>query len=518
MRTGLLFPDRDLVLDALPAPDADLVTDLELDRLFAAMAGGDERIDRVVRRVVPIGVRGGQDFAGAPEVDAVRYRQAVVLDALAAPETITGLYRMAVEAVEAERRVWGGALRSAELVLRRSVDVLGGLLDAVEGMRDLLARDRNRLHSAALLGLADRMAMDLDAAFLGEARGQLARLGDTTLVATAALGPGNRAAGFVLRRPPDARARLRDRLRADRGRGLAVDVTLHDQNAMNALAELRAQAVAPVAAVVAESAAHLLAFCGRLRDETAFLVGCINLDGALAARGIACGMPRPRPAAEPGLVAERIVDPCLALAVDGPVTGNAVDTSGCPLTVITGANGGGKSTLLRAVGVATLLHSAGMPVAAAALSAGLRDGVLVHFPRSEGADADEGRLDAELRRLRRLVDRVRPGSLVLLNEPLSNVNERDGSAVAGELVRGLVAGGAEVWLVTHHHELAADLHARPPGPTRFLRAARGEGASRPFRLSPAPPLVTSFGTDLWAAEIEGHGPRMADGSDAGTIG
>jgi len=514
MRTQLLFPDQDLVLDELPAPDADLVVDLELERLFAAMSGGDERIASVVRRVVPLGVRGGTGFADPPTVESIRYRQATVSDALAARATVAALYRLAADAVDAERRVWGSALRNAELVLRRSAEVLSGLLDALQASRDLLGGDREGLRSRAFRSLADRLASEIDDAFLASARAQLARLGEPDLVATAGLGAGNRAAGFVLRHPDDARSRLLDRVRRDRGRGLVVDVALHDQNAMNALAELRAHAVAPVAAVVAESAAHLLAFFERLRDETAFLVGCANLDAALDRAGVARVMPEPLDPLDHGLRAEGIVDPCLALAVTTRITGNVLDTAGCPLTVVTGANGGGKSTLARAVGVATLLQAAGMPVPATAYSAGVRDAVLVHFPRGEADGDDVGRLDAELRRLRGLVDRVRPGSLVLLNEPLSNVNERDGSAIAGEVVRGLVAGGAEVLLVTHHHELASSLHASPPAPARFLRAARGEGGSRPFLVTPAPPLMTAFGTDLWAAEVEA---RTGEGPSAGTI-
>ena len=58
-----------------------------------------------------------------------------------------------------------------------------------------------------------------------------------------------------------------------------------------------------------------------------------------------------------------------------------------------------------------------------------------------------------------------------------------------------------MWLVTHHHELAAGLHATPPAPALFLRAARGEGAERPFLLTEAPPLETAFGADLWDAEV-----------------
>ena len=65
----------------------------------------------------------------------------------------------------------------------------------------------------------------------------------------------------------------------------------------------------------------------------------------------------------------------------------------------------------------------------------------------------------------------------------------------------MVSGGAEVWLVTHHHELAAGLHASPPAPAQFLRAARGDGGERPFVVTAAPPLATAFGADLWSDEM-----------------
>ena len=503
MRVRLLYEDRDLEIDGLAEPDPDLVADLELERLFAAMAGGDRHVLDVVRKLVPAGAVPG---LARPDAGAVRRRQAVVADALASPATTRALYRLAGDAVEAERRVWGGALRSAELVLRRSVEVLDGLLDTVRDIRDVLDRERASLRSTGMLALADRLGEDIDDAFLAAAREGLRRLDDRTLVVTAGLGPGNRAAGFVLRRAPDARARLRERVGLERPLGFAVDLALHDQNAMNALAELRAQAVAPAAAAVAESAAHLLAFCRHLRDETAFLVGCLNLDAALGTLGV----PRCRPDIQTGgagLLADDLCDPCLALAMGGPVTGNRVDTVGRPLTVVTGANGGGKSTLLRAVGVAHLMAAAGMPVAARSFETGSPNGVLVHFPRGEAAADGDGRLDAELRRLGDLVARAQPGSLVLLNEPLSSVNERDGSAIAGELVRGLVAGGAEVWVVTHHHELASGLHNSPPAPARFLRAARGDGGERPFIVTAAPPLDTAFGSDLWSTEVGELGTR-----------
>ncbi|MFN8629068.1 MAG: hypothetical protein U0838_01725 [Chloroflexota bacterium] len=395
MKTRLLFPACDLDSAALPPADPDLVVDLELDRLFAAMAAGDATIEVVARAVLPIGAREAPDSTGAPEPSLVLARQALVADALANPAVVRELYRLASDAVEAERRVWGGALRNAELVLHRSVEVTRGLLDAVTAMRDLLARDRAALRSAALLGLADRLAADIDEAFLRTARAQLATLEARTLVVTAGLGPGNRAAGFTLRRAVDRRAALRERVGLARSRSYAVDVTLHDQNAMNALAELRARAVTPVAAALAESAAHLLGFCRRLRDETAFLVGCANLAQALSTVGVGLTMPEVAAPGTRGLAAAAIVDPCLALAIGGGVTPNDLDTVGCALTVITGANGGGKSTVLRAVGIAQLLLNAGMlsrPLGCEASA----DGVRVHFPRGEGDGQGAGPPDAEL--------------------------------------------------------------------------------------------------------------------------
>ncbi len=89
MRPGLLFADRDLDVDALPGPDPTLVADLGLDRLYAAMSRGDPFIDQVVRRVVP---------SPLETVEAIRYRQASVADAIASPDVIRELYAIAVDA------------------------------------------------------------------------------------------------------------------------------------------------------------------------------------------------------------------------------------------------------------------------------------------------------------------------------------------------------------------------------------------------------------------------------------
>jgi len=488
MRPGLLFAGLDVSPADLPPAPPDLVADLELERLFAAMAAGDDEILEVARRVMP---------AGLVSADEIRYRQAILRDLLATPAIARELYRIAGEAVAAERRAWGGGLRNAELVLRRSVGVLDGFLGSLREVWAVAERHADDVTAPGLVAFFERVRTELDDAYLAQAAAHVRRLRERRLVVTARLGVGNRGFDYVLRRPADGRSRLRERVGLAASRGMAVDVTLHDQNAMNALAELRSAAIVPAAAAVHEAVGHILGFFRLLRAEVAFYLGCANLRAALVGTDVAVTFPEPAGFGERVLTARGIVDPCLALAVAGPVVGNDIDADGFGLVVVTGANGGGKSTLLRAVGLAQVMLQAGMFVSATELRAGLRSNVLSHFGREEESKPDGGRLDAELRRLSALVDGATPASLILLNESMSTTNERDGAGIAHEVVTGLADAGATVWFVTHLYELARRLHAEAAPGVLFLRAERGSGADRPFRVVEAPPLPTSFGMDRY---------------------
>ena len=501
MRPGLLSldPARDPRLGAggtasgrQPAA-SDLETDLGLDRVLSAMSRGDAFIHDVVRSVV---------LSGSEDVGDLRHRQAVVRDAAASPAAIRELYGIATHAVETERGTWGAGLRSPELALRRSVGVLRALLGDLRAAREVLERDGSGFSSPGLLALTASVRAAVDDAFLAHAEDLLARLDERAVIATARLGPGNRGIDYVLRRGPDASRRLRDRVAAHGRGGLVVDLTLRDQNALNALGELRARALDSTGVAVRDATASVLGFVQLLRIELAFLVGCVNLGETLGARGIPTCFAELVTGPGPAFTARDLVDPGLALATGGPLVGNDVDADGRALVVVTGANGGGKSTLLRAVGLAHVMAQAGMFVAASSLRMTLHAGVLTHFTRDEGLDT--GRLEAELTRLSALVGSAEPTSLVLLNEALSSTNERDGSAIAADVVTGLADGGTTVWYVTHLHELAVRLEASGRHGTLFLRAERGSGGDRPFRVVEAPPLATSFGRDVYERVMRGR--------------
>ena len=192
-----------------------------------------------------------------------------------------------------------------------------------------------------------------------------------------------------------------------------------------------------------------------------------------------------------------LYDPCLALVAGARVVGNEVAADGKHLVLITGANRGGKSTFLRSIGLAQLMMQSGMFVAASAFRATVHDRLLTHFKREEDAEMRSGKLDEELGRMRRIVDLVTPGSLVLLNESFASTNEREGSQIARQIVRALLDSGINVCYVTHLHDLAVGFRDQGRPDVLFLRAERTADGRRTFRVVEGEPLATSHGGDLY---------------------
>jgi DNA mismatch repair ATPase MutS len=336
---------------------------------------------------------------------------------------------------------------------------------------------------------------------------------------TAELGAGNRGTNYVLRRRI-GRPSWRERLGLPDGETLVYEVPDRDESGFRALAELAGHGVALAAAAVAASADHVLEFFRRLRDEVAFYLGAVNLHARLAELG-PVSFPEPEPRGSFALRAEALADAALLLRLGEPVVANDLEADGARLLVVTGANQGGKSTFLRSLGLSELLMAAGLPVPARTYRAAVARRVFSHFSREEDETLRRGKLDEELARMRAIVDRLRPGDVVLLNESFSSTNEREGSEIARGVVEALVDAGIRVVYVTHLIDLAEGLAAgRRPG-TCFFRAERRPDGTRTFRIVPGEPEGSSYGVDVYRrvfgeeieaaveGEVEAAGP--ADG-------
>jgi DNA mismatch repair ATPase MutS len=165
--------------------------------------------------------------------------------------------------------------------------------------------------------------------------------------------------------------------------------------------------------------------------------------------------------------------------------------------MITGTNQGGKSTLLRSLGVAQLMLQAGLFAPATGYRASVATALHSHYRREEDPGMQSGKLDEELARMSRTVDLLTPHSVVLLNESFAATNEREGSHIARQVVDGLRAADIRVLYVTHLYDLAAGLAATGADQAVFLRPERLPNTERTYRVVPGAPQPTSYGPDLY---------------------
>jgi len=318
----------------------------------------------------------------------------------------------------------------------------------------------------------------------------------TGLLVSAELGRGHQGVRYVLRKPREPALGWFRRLFAPRNPAFTIEIHPRDEHGAKALGELRDRGINLVANALAQSLDHIVSFLRVLRTELAFYVGCLNLHEALARNAIPLAFPLPQPAAERGLAFTALHDAALALTLDRGTVGNDLQADGRELILVTGANNGGKSTWLRSVGVAQLLMQCGLFVPARAYRASTSGALFTHYRRKEDAHMKSGKLDEELGRMSGIIDRIRPGAMVLFNESFSATNEREGSGIARLITAALLQRGIRIIFVTHLFEFA-HAAAREPERNLCLRAERRDDGARTFRILEGEPLQTSFGADLY---------------------
>lgn len=496
MKVRLLHPERDCDLSArLPWQlIGDIDADLELQRVYDAMAAGDEFLLETAKMVVPLAVT---------DPDAIIYRQQVLADCIANHPIVQSLYDIAVDGVEVKRNLFLGGLISREprAILRRAVRMLELLAGNLRQLRGICDAHFDRFHSAGFTQLLTMLSEQLSDDYLHRLSEDLGELNLPRGVRLSAqLGFGNKGGRYLLHHA--ARRGWWNRLsgNGDRGYGFVVDE--RDEVGAHALTELEGRALDDTANVVMQSADHVQAFFGRLRTELGFYLGCVNLYQTLTKIGVTTCFPVPVSAPRPQLRCRGLRDIGLCLAKGTPPVATDVEAGGKSLIVITGANEGGKSTFLRGLGAAQVMMQAGMLVTAGSFRADVRTGVFTHFKRAEDESLTRGKFDEELSRMSQIVDFIGPDSMLLCNESFASTNEREGSQIARDIVDVLVETGIKVVFVTHLYDLANSLNLRRNATDLFLRAERRDDGTRTFRLAPGPPEPTSYGEDSFRRVFE----------------
>lgn len=490
MKPLLMFKDRDFgLLTERSDQQQALVQDLELDTLFHVMADGDELVQAAAESAL-IGAPGNS-------LGTILHRQAVWADCRRNPGLIRELYGLANEVIRVDKQSYRRVFQWSGAILSESAEVLQKFIRLLRKLRAITEESTDQFESEGFRGLFAMLQQELGETYLTEVTQQLTGLGsDKGILISAALGAGNRGSRYRLRKSSQNRENLVERLFGSHPPQYTFHLHPRDEGGARALAEIRDQGVNSAANALAQSADHILAFFSTLRLELAFYLGCLNLHQQLSAKDLPLCLPVP---VENNVVlsGRELYDASLALKQDQRPVTNQLDMDGKNLLVISGANQGGKSTFLRALGLAQLMMQAGMFVPAEAFRAELCPRLFTHYRREEDAGLQSGKLDEELSRMSAIVDQLVPGSLVLLSESFAATNDREGSEIAYQITSALLARHVRVVFVTHLYDFARRCYEELASSALFLQPERRANGERTFHLLPAEPSSTSYGADVY---------------------
>lgn len=138
------------------------------------------------------------------------------------------------------------------------------------------------------------------------------------------------------------------------------------------------------------------------------------------------------------------------------VKNNAVFDGEGRIFILTGANSGGKSVYLRAVGIAQLLFQLGLPVPAKKASMRICDEIFSHFA-SKVHDRSGGRFENECKNILRFYKDITENSLVLLDEMFSTTGSSEGTVIAVRILKYMSKIGCKCVYTTHMHDLTAKI-------------------------------------------------------------
>lgn len=178
-----------------------------------------------------------------------------------------------------------------------------------------------------------------------------------------------------------------------------------------------------------------------------------------------------------------------------------------PFHFITGANGGGKTTYLRACGINLILFLGGCPVFAEHASIYPYTQVCSHFPADERFSSG-GRLQEEKQRVDYLLNQCDADTFIVFNETYSGTDDKLGCEMTLETAGGIRERRTHGLFVTHFHEVRAGGY-----PMLNTVTEEDENHVRTFRIVRDLGITSSFADDILrkyrldAASLQERGNR-----------
>ena len=200
----------------------------------------------------------------------------------------------------------------------------------------------------------------------------------------------------------------------------------------------------------------------------------------------------PKIANTPQYIAKELYDVSLLAKNCETIIPNDADfTEKEPFCFLLGANGGGKTTYLRALGVNLILFLAGCPVFAKEAEIYPFDIVLSHFPRDERFD-NTGRLDEERKRTEEMLNTAQnKAAFLFFNETFSGTDDKRGFDLLTDTAEKIEANRHFGLYVTHFHEVMSLDY-----PVLSAEVDSSDANKRTFRIVRSKGSASSYAADI----------------------
>ncbi len=496
MEPYLLYRDSSTDGKKSYAFQRDMVKDLNLDIIFKTMAKSDELIYEKVRRVVLIPLS---------DPEEIIYRQDILRDLRRQDGILEDLHACAVRqskalkdlktAMKANRTKSTGKVSS-------SFECLDFLLQGQKDLmkiRELLLQKKDNWQSEGIQNLCERLR-DMPLERIME------RLTEANSLITGCdagytfqFGGGLKMEKAVLNylRPiNDTKMNgMENFILTFLKRNailLGTDVDLRED--VNHLAE---ETLGQIITIFQPYLQKMMLFFEHYCEEISFYMGAVQFLKRMEELYVTMKMPEPKPIGSKDTSFEQLYELSMAVYAQKKPVGNSVSLENNRMTIITGANQGGKSTFLRSYGIAQVLMQCGLPVPASKFVAPVYPQIFTHFTRSEDEHLSNGRLSEELQRMSNMVNKTVPNSLFLLNESFASTTEKEGAKIAEGIINAFYEKQITTMMVTHLYLLAKKKYDEALEGSHFLVAERTENGTRTFKMLKGEPTYTSFGTDLF---------------------
>lgn len=450
---SILFADPDSEDDALELAGEDFLRDLQIDQLIDLVIQGEDRHDLRPLFLAPL-----------TTVEGIRFRQEVLQDLENA-----GLRGH----VEAFGRAMGemhdqvdvaGKIHYQQQRRALFLDAAGTYCRAAETLGRAL-QDTSP-PSPGFQGFRRELAQYLNSSAFRELKTDVGRLkADLALVEYCVSVSGAQVTVSRFNDQSDYTQEIEDHFRRFR-QGDVKDYR-RKWRSMLEMDHVEAAILDRVAQLFPGQFRALESFCATYSDfpaplltrfdrEVRFYLRYVDFAARLQAGGLAFCYPGF--SGSKALSAENTFDSVLATKLfheQSPVVVNDVKLQGTErILVVSGPNQGGKTTYARTIGQLHYCARLGLTVPGSRATLLLPDVILTHFERGENTADLRGKLKDDLIRIKEVLDRATPESLVIMNETFTSTTLADAVELGSRVLRQMMDRDLVCICVTFVEELS----------------------------------------------------------------